>query len=156
MAYLRCKFCLVLEKIYQSHSESDNPAIAEKILRTCNNVRVFAFYGELGAGKTTLIKAFCRFLGVKEAVSSPTFSLIHEYWTEDAPVYHLDLYRIKSEQEAFDIGCEEYFYSGAYVFIEWPQRIPNLLPSEAALLEISIISETKRKIDLSYQAHGED
>lgn len=156
MAYLRCKLYTVLQKSFLSQSESDNPAIAEKILHACKNVRVFAFYGELGAGKTTLIKAFCRFLGVKEAVSSPTFSLIHEYWTEDAPVYHLDLYRIKSEQEAFDIGCEEYFYSGAYVFIEWPQRIPNLLPSEAALLEISIVSETKRKIDLSYQAHGED
>ncbi|MEM6802686.1 MAG: tRNA (adenosine(37)-N6)-threonylcarbamoyltransferase complex ATPase subunit type 1 TsaE, partial [Bacteroidota bacterium] len=107
----------MLEKIYQSHSESDNPAIAEKILRTCNNVRVFAFYGELGAGKTHLVKAFCQALGMEVSVSSPTFSLVHEYQDAGVLVYHMDLYRLKTEEEALEIGCEEYFYSGAYVFI---------------------------------------
>lgn len=143
-------------KSFESHSESDNPAIAENILVACNSVRVFAFYGELGAGKTSLIKAFCQVLGVKEAVTSPTFSLIHEYQGNEHLIYHLDLYRLKSEAESYEIGCEEYFYSGAYVFIEWPQRIPNVLPEEAVHLKISVLPDTSRRIELSDQIYGED
>lgn len=143
-------------KSFESHSESDNPVIAGNILNACNSVRVFAFYGELGAGKTSLIKAFCQVLGVKEAVTSPTFSLIHEYQGSEHTVYHLDLYRLKSEAESYEIGCEEYFYSGAYVFIEWPQRIPNVLPEESVHLKISVLPDTSRRIELSDQLYGED
>lgn len=146
----------MLPKNFESHSESDNPAIVEKILHACKNERVFAFYGELGAGKTSLIKAFCQVLGVKEAVTSPTFSLIHEYQGKEHLIYHLDLYRLKSEAESYEIGCEEYFYSGAYVFIEWPQRIPNVLPEEAVHLKISVLPNTSRRIELSDQLYGED
>jgi len=146
----------VPKKSYESHSESDNPAIAENILHACNSVRVFALYGELGAGKTSLIKAFCQVLGVKEAITSPTFNLVHEYQGAEDSVYHLDLYRLKSESESYDIGCEEYFYSGAYVFIEWPQRIPNILPEEIAHLKISILQNNSRKIELSCHLYGED
>jgi len=151
MANLRSKLLAMPQKSYESHSESDNIGIAENILLACNSVRVFAFYGELGAGKTSLIKAFCQVLGVKEAVTSPTFSLIHEYQGNIDSVYHFDLYRLKSELESLEIGCEEYFYSGAYVFVEWPQRIPNVLPTEAAHLKISVLSHTSRRIELTYQ-----
>ncbi|MCL4153364.1 UNVERIFIED_CONTAM: hypothetical protein GTU68_035339, partial [Idotea baltica] len=124
------------QKTYESHSETDNIHIAKNILAVCNNVRIFAFYGDLGAGKTTLIKRFCEYLGVKETVTSPTFTLVNEYAGEDSIVYHFDFYRIKTEIEAYDIGSEEYFDSGAYIFIEWPEKIPSLLPSDSVTIRL--------------------
>ena len=135
---------------FQSRSESDNPSIAKNILTACNSVRFFAFYGNLGAGKTTLIKAFCEVLGVVDAVTSPTFTLINEYQGKSSLIYHFDFYRIESETEAYDMGCDEYFDSGAYIFVEWPSRIPSLIPSDAAHIHIDITSDNSRRIDLSY------
>ncbi|MNN21676.1 tRNA threonylcarbamoyladenosine biosynthesis protein TsaE [compost metagenome] len=90
----------------------------------------------------------CEQLGVKDSTSSPTFSIVNEYDSDNGPIYHFDFYRIKDEQEAFDFGYEEYFYSGAYCFIEWPEKIPNLLPEEAKEIHISIIDAATRKISI--------
>ena len=101
--------------------------------------RIFALKGVMGAGKTTLTKALCQEIGVKDVVLSPTFALINEYRTgQGESVYHLDFYRIQSLSEAFDLGYEEYFYSGSYCFIEWPEKIGQLLPSDCVYIDISI------------------
>jgi tRNA threonylcarbamoyladenosine biosynthesis protein TsaE len=111
---------------------------ADELLRECGTVKVWLFSGELGAGKTTLIKAIGNALGVKEWMSSPTFSIINEYTTKSGEsLYHCDFYRLKGEQEAFDIGTEEYLESGNYCFVEWPDRIPSLIPKER--VEINIL-----------------
>ncbi len=111
--------------------ESALPAAAEKLLRDFPSSRVFAFHGNLGAGKTTFIKALCAQLGVKDVMSSPSFSIINEYETEDGNlVYHFDLYRLKSAEEAFDTGMEDYLYCDNYCFIEWPERAAEILPPE--------------------------
>lgn len=136
------------QKTYESNFETDNIHIAKNILTVCNNVRIFAFYGDLGAGKTTLIKRFCEYLGVKETVTSPTFTLVNEYAGEDSIIYHFDFYRIKTEIEAYDIGCEEYFDSGAYIFIEWPEKIPTLLPSDSVTIRLEIQNDQSRRIEL--------
>lgn len=107
------------------------PHAAEQLLKEAENHQIFLFYAEMGAGKTTLIKELCRQLGVKENVSSPTFSIVNEYESPNGPIYHFDFYRLRSEQEAYDLGYEEYFYSGHYCFVEWPERIESLLPEDA-------------------------
>jgi tRNA threonylcarbamoyladenosine biosynthesis protein TsaE len=117
--------------------------VAEEILSSCENERIFAFYGNLGAGKTTLIKRFCSLLGVEEAVSSPTFNLVNVYEGEEYEIYHFDFYRIKDEMEALGIGAQEYFDSGEYCLIEWPERIPNLLPEEAVTIQIEILDSSR-------------
>lgn len=113
--------------------------------------RKIALYGVMGAGKTTLVRAFCRFLGVKDETSSPTFSLINEYHYQDlagrdALVHHLDLYRLQSPEEAFDIGLEEVLYDPWYCFIEWPERAESLLPEDVVKIQIEIESPTARKL----------
>ncbi len=123
--------------------------VAEEILATCENDRIFAFYGDLGAGKTALIKRMCSLLGVEEAVSSPTFNLVNVYDGAGEDIYHFDFYRIKDEKEALGIGAEEYFDSGAYCFIEWPERIPELLPEDAVRIQIEIVDSSCRDIILS-------
>ena len=123
--------------------------VAEEILTTCENDRIFAFYGNLGAGKTTLIKRFCRFLGVEEAVSSPTFNLVNVYEGEADEIYHFDFYRIKNEEEALGMGAQEYFDSGEYCFIEWPEKIPDLLPEEAVSIRLEIVDSSYRDIIVS-------
>ena len=142
-----------MKRVFESHGLSDNEEIAGEILKACSNERIFAFFGYLGAGKTTLIKEFCRLLGVEELVSSPTFTLIHEYMGKEGSVYHFDFYRLKSEEEAFVLGCEEYFNSGAYCFIEWPERIESLLPEESVMIHLSPLensSQTGRLIEVHY------
>ncbi len=104
---------------------------AVNFLQSFPNEKIFAFQGELGAGKTTFIKALCKQLGVEDSMSSPSFSLVNEYKSKNGnPIYHFDLYRLKSAQEAFDIGMEEYLYSGNYCFVEWPERAKGILPDE--------------------------
>ena len=98
------------------------PDAARRLLAIVGNRRVLLFYGAMGAGKTTLINALCRQLGVADTTSSPTFAIVNEYQSTHGPLYHFDFYRIKSEQEAFDLGYEDYFYSGAYCFVEWATR----------------------------------
>lgn len=122
--------------------------IAQKIL-SVKPYKVILFHGEMGAGKTTLIKALSKQLGVSSATSSPTFSLVNEY--NIAPkefVYHFDLYRLKNESEALDFGIDDYLYSGNWCFIEWADKIPNLLPDEYSEIFLSILSDGKRKLVL--------
>lgn len=133
-----------METIVKDLHELD--ALASKLINTFSAERIFLLHGEMGAGKTTLVNAFCRALSVRDSTSSPTFSIVNEYASENGPVYHFDFYRLKQEFEALDLGYEEYFYSGAYCFVEWPEKIPNLLPNEAVNLTIEIISPTIRKI----------
>lgn len=122
------------------------PAIAEALLVEAGDRKVLAFYGEMGAGKTTLIKALCSAMSVEELVTSPTFTIVNEYSSpQGKPVYHFDFYRIKSESEAFDLGYENYLYSGNYCFIEWPEKISSLLPEGTAriLIEASGAGEER-------------
>jgi len=117
------------------------PSVAKKFLASFPHEKIFAFHGELGAGKTTFIKALCAELGVKDAMSSPSFSLVNEYRDgNDNPIYHFDLYRLKSPQEAFDIGMEEYLYSGNYCFVEWPERGEGILPMETVHVKITVLN----------------
>lgn len=118
-------------------SESQLPQVAQRMLDKYPKHRVFALYGTMGAGKTTFIKAVCLSLGIRDVTSSPTFSIVNEYLRDTGePVFHFDFYRIKDEREAFDLGYEEYFYSGNYCFIEWPEKIEGLLPSETIKVEV--------------------
>jgi len=113
------------------------PETARLLLNNFQNDRIFAFYGAMGAGKTTFIKAICHELGSNDYVTSPTFALINEYsTTEGSVIYHFDFYRIKKLEEAFDLGYEDYIYSGNYCFIEWPEMIEQLLPE--GIVEVRI------------------
>lgn len=117
---------------------------AVKLLKSYPEKRLIAFFGEMGAGKTTFIKAICKALGVNENMSSPTFALVNEYEDKKGdPVYHFDFYRIENEQEAVDIGVREYFSSGHYCFIEWPEKILHLLPEDTLRVYIRIQNETR-------------
>ena len=110
-----------------------------------NPKKVILFNGEMGAGKTTFIKSFSKLLGVNDTMSSPTFSLVNEYQTtQNQKVFHFDVYRIKSEDEALDMGIEEYLYSGNWCFIEWSEKIPNLIPEEHTLITIKMLANGNR------------
>ena len=112
--------------------------------------KVILFHGEMGVGKTTLIKQLCKTLGVTEATSSPTFSLVNEYETiANQIVYHFDFYRLKNEMEALDMGADDYFYSGNWCFIEWAEKIPNLIPEEHAIITIELVDNGKRHLTLT-------
>ncbi|MXV49741.1 tRNA (adenosine(37)-N6)-threonylcarbamoyltransferase complex ATPase subunit type 1 TsaE [Pedobacter sp. HMF7647] len=124
----------------------DLPVAAASLLNKFPSERVFLFYGDMGAGKTTFIKALCQSLGVQASVSSPTFSIVNEYPSEAGPVYHFDFYRIKTQEEALDIGIEEYFYSSHYCFVEWPEKIPDLIPAGAVKVTITIQPDSSRLI----------
>ena len=111
--------------------------------------KVVLFNGLMGAGKTTFIKALCKHLGVKDVTTSPTFSLVNDYQTpEGKSIYHFDLYRINSEIEALDMGIEEYLYSGNCCFIEWPEKIPNLLPEKFTTVNIREIESGERALEI--------
>ena len=112
---------------------------AAELLKEFEGQRVFAFFGEMGAGKTTFIQALCRKLDVIDVVNSPTFTIVNEYHAENSiAIYHFDFFRIKKIEEVFDFGYEDYFYSGNYCFIEWPELIVNILPDNAVLVKITI------------------
>ncbi|MBR6292151.1 MAG: tRNA (adenosine(37)-N6)-threonylcarbamoyltransferase complex ATPase subunit type 1 TsaE [Bacteroidales bacterium] len=113
------------------------PDVARALLDTFSSERFFAFFGKMGVGKTTLIKEICTALGVKDNVCSPTFAIVNEYNAEGNPVYHFDFYRLKSIAEAYDIGYEEYFYSGDYCFTEWTEKIEELLPEHYVRVELT-------------------
>lgn len=133
------------ELIINSISEIGEAATA--FLDSYKNESVFAFYGEMGAGKTTLIKSICGQLEVIDTVNSPTFSLINEYFTsKDKTLYHFDFYRIESIQEAKDIGCEDYFYSNNLCLIEWPEKVEAILPENTVKIKIEVLSNESRKI----------
>jgi len=126
------------------NSITELPLVAKQLLTYANGDKFFIFEGEMAAGKTTFIKAFCEEIGIKDVVSSPTFSIVNEYESETGPVYHFDFYRLKSQQEAFDIGYEEYFYSGNYCLIEWPTKVEDLLPEKYIKVEIEITGNELR------------
>ena len=121
---------------------------ARELIKAFPDQRVFAFYGEMGAGKTTLIKALCRVLEVTDTTSSPSFGLIYEYNTRmGGPVYHFDFYRIEQLEEAYDIGFEEYIYSGRYCFIEWPEKVTPLLPDGTVSIHLNVGSNRERTLE---------
>lgn len=122
-------------------------AVAKKLLVGAGNSSVWLFHGEMGAGKTTLIKAVCKMLGVHSVMTSPTFSIVNEYEGANVEVfYHFDFYRLKNEEEAYDIGVEEYLDSGRLCLIEWGERIPSLLPASRFEIHLEIESPTLRRI----------
>jgi tRNA threonylcarbamoyladenosine biosynthesis protein TsaE len=123
---------------------SQLPVVAKQLLRSFEDEKIIAFYGAMGSGKTTLIKAICEELGVTDTISSPTYSIVNEYRTvEGKKIYHFDFYRIKSVDEAYDMGYEEYFYSKAYCFIEWPEKIAELMPLTYEKVTITLQGEER-------------
>jgi ATPase, YjeE family len=122
---------------------------AREFINNMGGRTVFAFYGSMGAGKTTFVKAVCEELGVKDVVNSPTFAIINEYEVEGkAPIFHFDFYRINKPEEAFDFGYEDYFYSGSICFIEWPEKIEALLPENCVKVTIEEQADGSRKIEV--------
>ncbi len=123
--------------------------VAKKILEE-NPKKVILFNGNMGVGKTTLIKALAKCLGINDPTSSPTFSLVNEYLiTENQYLYHFDVYRLKNESEALDMGIDEYLFSGNWCFIEWAENIPNLIPEEHSCIAIDILPDGKRHLVLT-------
>lgn len=123
--------------------------VAQQILDS-NPKKIILFNGEMGVGKTTLIKQLCKSLGVKDATSSPTFSLVNEYYTSDNQiVYHFDFYRLNKETEALDMGVDDYLYSGNWCFIEWSEKIASLLPEDTSTITIELLADGKRQLKLA-------
>ncbi len=132
-------------EIYFDFNEIEKTA--KKFLGATTGYKVFAFSGDLGAGKTTFISAVCKELNVAEAVTSPTYSIIQEYKTIDnKPIFHIDLYRIKSKQEAIDAGVEDCLLSNDTCMVEWPEKAPEIFPENTLYSKMEILSETKRKL----------
>ena len=122
---------------------------ARQFIDNMGDSKVFAFYGSMGAGKTTFIKAVCEQLGVKDVITSPTFAIVNEY---EGPIYHFDFYRIKRIEEVYDMGYEDYLYSGGVCFIEWPELIEELLPDDTIRVSITEQEDGSRLIELGNQS----
>ncbi|MDA7707323.1 tRNA (adenosine(37)-N6)-threonylcarbamoyltransferase complex ATPase subunit type 1 TsaE [Flavobacteriaceae bacterium] len=133
----------------------DLTEIAKVILKNVQS-KTLLFYGEMGSGKTTLISAIVKEMGGVDATSSPTFSIVNEYEVKDDIVNHFDLYRLKNEYEALDMGIEDYFYSGSWNFIEWPEKIKNLLPENVTVLELSLADDGGRILKISQKKLSDD
>ena len=132
----------------QIYSLEEVDQIAEKVIQESHH-KILLFYGEMGAGKTTLIKSICKQLQSEDTISSPTFSLVNEYRTTDNKlIYHFDFYRIEDEEEALDMGIEDYFDNDAWCLVEWPENIENLLPLESVKIHLSYADHGKRSIQL--------
>ncbi len=131
----------------KSFDISDINLVAKQILKSVNS-KIILFHGEMGIGKTTLISAIVKELGYKNDVSSPTFSIVNEYEVTDGLVYHFDFFRVNDESEAFDIGFEDYLYSGNWCFIEWPDKVENLLPENVNEIHLKKGKDLKRNIKL--------
>lgn len=130
-------------------SLSDLNIVADKFLHLTKGKKVFAFFGPMGVGKTTFIKALCNELGVVEIVTSPTFALINEYQTGSGDIiFHFDFYRIEKIEEVYDFGYEDYFYSGNFCFIEWPEKIAELLPEDVVYVNIVENPDGSRTINI--------
>ena len=136
--------------IFRSESLDDLEQLSDDIFLACTKSRIFTFEGQLGAGKTTLIKSMCRYLGYTDEVTSPTFSLVNEYQTPSSMIYHMDLYRLNSENELLDIGFEEYLDGDAFCFIEWPQIAENLIVQSHYKIKILLNEDLSRKIEIDF------
>ena len=122
---------------------------AREFIASMGDKKVFLFYGSMGAGKTTFIRAICEELGVKESVNSPTFAIVNEYKSGNGkPIYHFDFYRINKEEEALDFGYEDYFFSGNLCLVEWPEKIIHLLPEDAAVVTIKELENGEREVTI--------
>jgi tRNA threonylcarbamoyladenosine biosynthesis protein TsaE len=123
---------------------------AKQLLEQSGKNKIFAFYGSMGAGKTTIIKAICQTLGAVDIVSSPTFTLVNEYKTSSGEsLYHIDFYRIRKQEEVFDFGIEEYLTGDSYCFMEWPELIEEILPEETIKVRISVDENEQRILSIS-------
>lgn len=123
-------------------------SIAKEVIAALGNYKLVRLIGEMGAGKTTLIKSICKQLGVEEEVNSPTFAIVNEYKGSVADVFHFDFYRVNTLQEAIDLGLDEYLYSDHYVFMEWPQLVDEYLPDEVATINIKEINDGLREVEV--------
>lgn len=133
----------------RSYTLSEIVEVAKWVLDNCNS-KVLLFNGPMGSGKTTLIKALSKQLGVEDVTSSPTFSLVNEYRSNSGDiVFHFDFYRIEAEEEAYDMGIEEYFDSEAWCFVEWPNKVENLLPLDSVIINLSINKDNTRTLELN-------
>lgn len=125
---------------------------AKTFIQAIGENKIFAFYGKMGSGKTTFIKAICEQLGVEDVITSPTFAIVNEYNYNDNSIsntiYHFDFYRIRRIEEVYDMGFEDYFYSGALCFIEWPELIEDLLPLDAVKVKINAIDDNTREVTI--------
>ncbi len=121
--------------------------IAQNIIKY-STLKTYLFFGEMGVGKTTLIKALVKHLGSEDNVSSPTYSLVNEYLAKDKPIYHFDFYRINSTEEVYDMGFEDYLAQDAHIIIEWPELIESLWPEKFVKIELSLIDVEKRKLEM--------
>lgn len=131
-----------------NYSLENLPEIAASIIASVEN-KTLLFYGEMGVGKTTLIKEICKQLGVTDNISSPTFSLVNEYQTDqNEKVFHFDFYRITDQNEALDMGIDDYFYNNDWCLIEWPQNVENLLPLESVEIHLSTLKNGQRNMQL--------
>jgi tRNA threonylcarbamoyladenosine biosynthesis protein TsaE len=125
-------------------------AAAKKLLKYTGEKKIFAFYGSMGSGKTTFIKAICKVLGAADTVSSPTFTLVNEYRTSlGESLYHIDFYRIKKKEEVFDFGVEEYLYGDSYCFLEWPELVEEILPPGIVSIRITVDENEHRILSIS-------
>jgi len=135
----------------KNYSLQQLPQIAKELLQF-SKYKIVLFYGDMGVGKTTLIKEIVKQLGVSDTVSSPTFSLVNEYHTKNnEKVYHFDFYRIDNEEEAMDMGIEEYFYSDSWCLVEWPNKVENLLPLKSVIVTITTTNNQQRTIEIVNQ-----
>ena len=132
-----------MTKEFQASTVSELNSVCQYLRQLSETEKIILFSGEMGAGKTTLIKEFCLHLGVSDEVSSPTFSLVNEYQSEVGPVYHFDLYRIRSEEELYDIGYEDYFFSGYLCLVEWPEMAVSLIPNKHISVKIRVENDQR-------------
>lgn len=130
-------------KEFKVSSIAELDSICIELQQLANTEKIILFSGKMGAGKTTLIKTFCNHLNVEDDVSSPTFSLVNEYESKFGPVYHFDLYRIKSEEELYDIGYEDYFYSGYLCLVEWPEMASDVIPENHISVNIRVENDQR-------------
>lgn len=140
------------ETVIKIENLGDYPVAARTFVEAMKDSRIFAFYGKMGSGKTTLIKSICEELGVEDAINSPTFAIVNEYEERNGnPIYHFDFYRIKTLAEVYNMGYEEYFYSDGICFIEWPELIEELLPEECVRVEIEEEADSTRTVRIINQ-----
>ena len=139
------------DKTYFAHAIDDLSEIGREIVPIIQQYPIVAFYGSMGVGKTTFIKVLCQEMAVEDIVSSPSFAIINQYLTKGGqPIFHFDFYRLRNEEELFDLGFEDYFYSGDICFLEWPEKIENYLPDERLNIFLNEMADGSREIRVSH------